>query len=84
MRIFTLFDSMITDGPTDGQMDQRRDGRTDKASYRGAYLRLKKASQSLQHGNDAPTTFSSFFFGFSLNFASRLFLALAALVRRPL
>ena len=38
MRVFTLFDSIVMDGPT----DQRTDGRTDKASYRVACPQLKR------------------------------------------
>ena len=45
MRVFPLFDSMVTDQQmdrrTDGQMDGRTDGRTNKASYRVACPQLK-------------------------------------------
>ena len=49
MRVFTLSNSITTDGPTDGRTngrtDQRTDGRTDqrtdKASYRVACPQLK-------------------------------------------
>ena len=37
MRFFSIFDSMVTDGPTEGWTD----GRTDKASYRVACPQLK-------------------------------------------
>ena len=43
MRVFSLFDSMVTDGPTNG----RTNGRTDKASYRVACPQLKRSSSFL-------------------------------------
>ena len=44
MHILPLFDSMVTDGPTDRRTDGRTVGRTDKASYRVACPQLKKVS----------------------------------------
>ena len=41
MRVFPLFDSMVTDRPTNG--------RTDKASYRVACPQLKTSRQSTRH-----------------------------------
>ena len=38
MRVSSLFDSMVTDGPTDGPTDRQ----TDKASYKVACPQLKR------------------------------------------
>ena len=46
MRVFPLFDSSVTDQPTNRRTDRPTDRRTDKASYRVACPRLKNAWNS--------------------------------------
>ena len=48
MRVFTLSNSIITDGPTDQRTNGRTDQRTDKASYRVACPQLKSKLQQGQ------------------------------------
>ena len=53
--VFPLFDSIITNGPTDqrinGSTDQRTNGPTDKASYRVACPQLKRDTEKQRLNN---------------------------------